>query len=91
MQNIAEFCEFTSADYHVPEELVPLLRECAYPARTRGRSESMMRYDGMAGEYHTENYMEQEFSLGTVDTPLCGGEQTAQLYATYKLRPDVPS
>ena len=89
MQNIAEFCEFTSADYHVPEELVPLLRECAYPARTRGRSESMMRYDGMAGEYHTENYMEQEFSLGTVDTPLCGGEQTAQLYATYKLRPDV--
>lgn len=89
MQNIAEFCEFTSADYHVPEELVPLLQQGPYPARTRGRAESMMRYDGMAGEYHTENSMEQDFSLGTVDTPLGGGEQTAQLYATYKLRPDV--
>lgn len=89
MQTVAEFCDMFDTDFHLPETLAELIEKRSYPALTRGRSESMMRYSGCAGEYHTVSYMEKEFSLGTVDTPLCGGEQTLQLYATYQRKPEV--
>ncbi len=89
MQSVAEFCDMFDTEFHLPEELAELIEKRTYPALTRGRSESMMRYSGCSGEYHTVSYMEEEFSLGTVDTPLCGGEQTLQLFATYKRKPVV--
>jgi hypothetical protein len=88
-QSIAEFCEMLDADLHVPAELAPLIARRKYPAILRGRSECMGRFDGAAAVYHTETYMEKEFSLGTVGGPLCGGEQTASLYATYRRRSPV--
>lgn len=88
-QSIAEFCEMVDTDLHVPPSLAPLITERRYPARLRGRSECMGRYDGQGAVYHTETYMEREFSLGTVDGPMCGGEQTASLYLTYQRRPAV--
>ncbi len=89
MQNIAEMTDFFSPEFEVPPHLAELAVKRNYPALTRGRAESMIRYSGMAGEYHTQSYMEEEFSLGTVDTPLCNGDQTTQFYATYKLHPKV--
>lgn len=89
MQNIAEFSDFFDAEYHPPESLAMLAVKKHYPAILRGRSESMTRYNGCAGVYHTETYMEKTFTLGTVDTPLCSGDQTAQLYATYKRKPEI--
>ena len=89
MQNIAEFTDIISADFRIPEELAELFTHRRYPAVVRGRAESMSRYRGCAGEYRTENYMEEEFSLGTVDTPLVSGDATAQLYVTYKRKPIV--
>ncbi len=89
MQNAAEMADVVNMQYHIPEHLAGLIARRTYPALTRGRAESMMRFNGMAGEYHTQSYMEEDFSLGSVDTPLGGGTQTAQFYATYKLRPKV--
>ncbi len=89
MQSVAEYCDLIDSDFHLPETLASLIETRTYPALTRGRAECMMHYNGCAGEYHTVSYMEEEFSLGTVDTPLCGGEQTLQLYATYKRQPEV--
>lgn len=89
MQSAAEFCDMLDNEFHLPDELAELIEKRSYPALTRGRSESMARYAECAGEYHTVSYMEEDFSLGTVDTPLCGGEQTLQLYATYKRKPAV--
>ncbi|HEY3398927.1 MAG TPA: hypothetical protein VGM19_14860 [Armatimonadota bacterium] len=90
-QSVAEFCDMLDADLHLPENLAPLATSRQYPAVLRGRTEAMGRFDGQAGPYHTETYMEESFSLGTVDAPMGGGEQTVQLYATYKLRPEVKS
>lgn len=86
MQNVAEMSDIINVEYHIPGYLAELMGKRTYPALTRGRSESMVRYNGMAGEYHTQSYMEEDFSLGSVDTPLCNGNQTTQFYATYKLR-----
>lgn len=90
-QSIAEFCEMLDADLHVPSRLAPLATNRRYPAVLRGRSECMRRLDGAAAVYHTETYMEREFSLGTVNGPLCGGEQTTSLCATYRRRSPVKS
>jgi hypothetical protein len=90
-QNIAEFCDALDAELHVPEELGRLVTERQYPATLRGRSECISRFDGMAASYHTETYMEDAFSLGTVNGPLCGGEQTSTCYITYKRKPAVKS
>jgi len=89
LQSVAEFCDMIDANFKVPADLAKLIVERKYPAVLRGRSECMGRYDGQSGAYHTETYMEEDFSLGTVNGPLCGGEQTASLYATYKLKPAV--
>ena len=88
-QSIAEFCDMLDTDFHIPEELAGLASGRKYPAVLRGRTEAMGRFDGQCGPYHTETYMEEEFSLGTVDLPMGGGEQTASLYATYRLKPEV--
>ncbi|HEY3331340.1 MAG TPA: hypothetical protein VGK19_15025 [Capsulimonadaceae bacterium] len=88
-QSIAEFSEMLDTDLHIPEEIAALVTDRSYPARLRGRSECIARYEGFAAEYHTETYMEDAFSLGTVNGPLVGGEQTESLYVTYKRKPVV--
>ena len=88
-QNIAAFSDSMDTELHVPEELERLVTERQYPAIQRGRSECISRFDGMAAAYHTETYMEEDFSLGTVSGPLCGGEQTTTCYVTYKRQPEV--
>ena len=88
-QNIAEFCDALDTELHVPDELARLVSERQYPAILRGRSDGISRFDGMAATYHTDTYMEDAFSLGTVNGPLCGGEQTSTCYVTYKRRPNV--
>ncbi|MFA6293922.1 MAG: hypothetical protein WC637_19190 [Victivallales bacterium] len=90
-QSIAEYCDMLDTELHIPEKLARLIAERRYPATLRGRSEDISRFDGMAAPYHTETYMEEEFSLGTVNGPLCGGEQTATCYVTYKRKPEVKS
>ncbi len=91
IQSICEFCDMIDAHFHLPESLALLASSRTYPARLKGRAEAMGFFEGHCGEYATTTYMEESFSLGTVDIPMCGGEQTAQLYATYKRVPEVKS
>ena len=86
-QSIAEFVHFLDTDFHLPVDLAGLIDRRNYPARLRGRAETMFTHDLSGSVYHTETYMEEEFSLGTSNIPMGGGEQTATLYATYKQKP----
>ena len=88
-QSIAEFVHFLDSDFHIPPELARLIQARNYPARLRGRSESMGSFGLPANVYRTETYMEEDFSLGTCNLPMFGGEQTASLFATYKLKPET--
>ena len=91
MQSVAEYCDLMDNEFHLPEELASLIEQRKYPALTRGRSECMCSTRGECGEYHTCSYMEEDFSLGTVNIPLCSGDSTLQLYATYRRTPEVRS
>jgi len=86
-QSIAEFCHLVDTDYHVPADLAELAAKRNYPARLRGRTEANGAFDAGCVANRTETYMEEEFSLGTSNIPMWGGEQTPTLYATYKLKP----
>ncbi|MDR1145095.1 MAG: hypothetical protein LBK71_03050 [Verrucomicrobiales bacterium] len=86
-QSIAEWTHFLDTDFHLPVALAELATKRAYPTHTRGRSESMGAYGLSSNVYHTETYMEEDFSLGSVNIPMGGGEQTTSLFATYKLKP----
>lgn len=88
-QTIAEFVHFLDGDFHLPVELAELIKGRQYPARLRGRAECMGCYELFGSAYHTETYMEEEFSLGTSNIPMGGGEPSAILYATYKRKPVV--
>lgn len=88
-QSIAEFVHFLDTDFHLPTELTGLINQRSYPARLRGRAETMFTHDVTGSVYHTETYMEEEFSLGSSNIPMAGGEQTASLYATYKQKPET--
>jgi hypothetical protein len=88
-QSIAEYCDFLDTELHLPASLAELIATRHYPARLRGRSEAMGQFRGMSGMYHTTTYMTEDFSLGTVDRPMCGGEQTASLFVTYKRTPEA--
>lgn len=87
-QNVAEYCDFLDADFCVPDDLFKLMAHRHYPAIHRGRTEVMGLLEA-AGEVHTTTYMEESFSLGTVDLPNFGGDPTTTLYATYQYRPQV--
>jgi len=89
MYSVAEFCDLMDCEYHLPEELAQLAAGRKYPALTRGRSECMSSIQNACGEYHTCSYMEEDFSLGTVNIPLVSGDTSAQFYATYKRKPQV--
>jgi len=89
--SVAEYCDFLDTDLHVPEDLAHLITERQYPALLRGRSECMGHFDGQSGQYRTCTWMQKDYSLGTSNIPLCGGEQSATLYATYALKPEVKS
>ncbi len=89
MQNVAEYCEMIEPEFHLKEELAQLITKRSYPALLQGRAEGMARYFGGSGEYHTVSYMEEEFALGSVDTPMCSGEQTSQIHVVYKRKPQV--
>jgi len=91
IQSIAEFCDILDTDLHVPEELAHLITERRYPALLRGRTECMGHFDGQAGQYRTYTWMQKDYSLGTSNIPICGGEQSATLYATYAMKPKVTS
>ncbi len=88
-QSIAEFVHFLDTDFHLPIDLAGLVRSRNYPAWLRGRAETMFSYEISGSVYHTETYMEEEFSLGSSNIPMSGGEQTASLYATYKRKATV--
>ena len=88
LQTAAEWCSFLDTDLHVPEDLAWLAAGRRYPARLRGRAELNDSYE-MGGQAQTETYMEETFSLGTCSRPMCGGEQTASLYLTYRLQPEM--
>jgi hypothetical protein len=88
-QSIAEFTDMFDCELHLPTELAGLVDRRQYPATLKGRSEMLQHFDGIGGMVHTETYMEEEFSLGTASVPLCGGEQSNQLYATYRRTPEV--
>jgi hypothetical protein len=88
-QSIAEFVHFLDTDFHLPVELAGLIDQRSYPARLRGRAETLFTHDLSGSVYHTETYMEEEFSLGTCNVPMGGGEQSATIFATYKRKPEV--
>jgi hypothetical protein len=88
-QSIAEFVHFLDGDFHLPTYLAELVNNRNYPARLRGRAETLFTHDVNGSVYHTETYMEEEFSLGTCNIPMGGGDQTATIYATYKHKPVV--
>lgn len=83
-QSVAEFCDMFDCELHLPQELISLIQPLDGPVETRGRTEMMGTYDGFGATAFTQTYMEDAFSLGTSTLPLCGGEQTNQLYATYR-------
>jgi hypothetical protein len=85
MQTVAEFVHFIDHDFHVPVDLAPLAEGRSYPARHAGRSEAMGAYEGRSSVYHTRTYMEEQFSLGTVNVPMC--DQTSNLHITYQRKP----
>ncbi len=84
--NIVEYVEMLDTELHVPAALGRLITERRYPARLRGAVEQMStpKHAGGSGRCHTVTYMEESFSLGTVDSAFCGGEQTNSLYATWR-------
>lgn len=94
-QNIAEYCHFMDADFQVPADLADLIVHRKYPATLRGRSEVIARADagngGAAAESQTCTYMEEDFSLGSLNGPWIGGEQSMNLYVTYKRQAQVKS
>ncbi len=89
VQNIASYTEMFDFELHVPRELASLAINKTYPVRHAGRSEMMSHFRGCGGTVHTKTYMEKDFSLGTSTIPLCGGEQTNQLFVNYKRNPEV--
>ena len=74
IQSIAEYCDFLDTELHIPENLGHLITERKYPAVLRGRTEVMSHFTGGAGQYNTCTFMQDKFSLGTSDIPMCGGE-----------------
>lgn len=91
LQTMATYCERAESTLHLPQELAGLFKEKSYPARDSGRSEVMWSYDGCAGATHTQTYMEEAFSIGTANVPLCYGTQSNQLFITCKRKPEVES
>jgi hypothetical protein len=91
--NIVEYVEMLDTELHVPAWLGDLIRQRAYPARLQGAVEQMStpKHAGGSGRCHTTTYMEKSFSLGTVDSAFCGGEQTNSLYATFRRKPAIES
>ena len=91
--NIVEYVEMLDTELHVPEHLGRLIAERRYPARLQGSVEQMStpNHAGGCGRCHTTTYMEESFSLGTVDSAFCGGEQTDSLYATFRRKANVAS
>jgi hypothetical protein len=88
-QSIAEFTDMFDCELHMPEALAELIEKRSYPVHHKGRSEVISTFDSQSGTVYTTTYMEEDFSLGSSTIPLCGGEQTNQLYATYKYKPKV--
>jgi hypothetical protein len=82
-QNIAQYCDDIDAEFCVPEELAPLMRERRYPAILSGRTEAMAGIDNAGSAAHTYTFMDRSFSLGTVDVPFFGGVQSASLLGTF--------
>lgn len=91
--NIVEYVEMFDTELHVPGHLARLISERSYPSRLQGALELMSTPNnaGGCGRCHTTTYMEKSFSLGTVDSAFCGGEQTNSLYATYRRQAEVSS
>lgn len=89
-QNIAEYCDFMDTEFVIPAELGELMTRRHYPAIHQGRTEAMSSLEA-AGEVHTTTYMEESFSLGSVDLPNYGGDPTTSFYATYKHKTHVAS
>lgn len=91
--NIAEYVELMDAELHVPTGLADLISQRSYPTRLKGTIEeiSTPNYNGGAGKCHTTTYMEEAFSLGTVDSPFHDGCQTNSLYATFRRRKEISS
>ena len=91
--NIVEYVELFDTDLHVPAWLADLATQRKYPARLHGTVEQMSSAAAAGGSArcHTTTYMEESFSLGTVDAGFCGGEQTNSLYVTFKRKPQIAS
>lgn len=91
--NIVEYVEMMDAELHVPAWLANLITERKYPARLKGTVEQVAtsKHDGGSGHCYTTTYMEESFSLGTVDSAFCDGKQTNSLYATYRRGKEIAS
>jgi hypothetical protein len=89
MQSVSEYADMLDTDLHVPDDIAHLIINRKYPAFLSGRAECMGFFDDGSGQYRTSTWMQEKYSLGTCNIPLCGGEQSANLYATYALESKV--
>lgn len=90
LQSAAEYCHFLNTQLHIPAELASLIQKRKYPAILRGRSESNTTFEHGA-QIQTETYMQPHFSLGSANHPMCGGEQSANLFVTYSRKSPIQS
>lgn len=87
-QSAAEFCHLINTKLHLPDSLLHLVHSRQYPARIQGRSEQSRSC--LAGaQVQTQTYMQQDYSLGTVNYPFVNAHQTCSLHLTYAWHEDV--
>ena len=84
--NIAEMCSIFDTEFNLPSRLRALFENRHYPATVRGNAEGMDQYGRRSGQFHTTCHMEREFSLGSVNAPMYGGEQTPGFFLTYRCK-----
>jgi hypothetical protein len=90
--NIAQMCWFATGTYHIPDQARELFAGKRYPFRAVATAElGDAGPDFPARPCRLESVHHADFSLGTVNTPFLGGEQTMSYFVTYKRREPVAS
>ena len=88
--NIASGCWFASGHYHLPEQADALFKQRNYPYRVVATTEmGNVNAEFVARSGLIQTHLERDFALGTTTTGLCGGEQTADYFVTYKRRQSI--
>jgi len=89
--NVAQMCWFP-AHYHIPEAARALFLAKSYPHEATATAEfGDFGPDFPARPFRIKTRLEKDFAVGTVSTPLGGGEQTMCYFANYARTEEVAS